>query len=90
MSTLEQQFQEAANFVKTWTPGKTIPTDRKLVCYGLYKQVLEGDVVGDRPNMLMWESRSKYDAWATNKGKGKEQAMQEYIEELERQKEEFK
>ena len=49
-----------------------------LKIYSLYKQATEGDVEGKRPGFTDMVGRAKYDAWATLKGKGVEEAMQEY------------
>ena len=54
-----------------------------LKIYSLYKQATEGDVEGKRPGFTDMVGRAKYDAWATLKGKGSEEAMQEYIDLIE-------
>ena len=54
-----------------------------LKIYSLYKQASEGDVEGKRPGFTDMVGRAKYDAWATLKGKGKDEAMQEYIDLIE-------
>mmetsp|Transcript_52435 Transcript_52435/g.103502 ORF Transcript_52435/g.103502 Transcript_52435/m.103502 type:complete len:90 (-) Transcript_52435:82-351(-) len=87
--SLEDKFKEATESVKTMTFSKTVPTDRKLILYSLFKQANDGDVTGTQPSMIFWEQRSKWDAWATQKGKDRETCMQEYIDELEKQKAEF-
>jgi len=43
-------------------------------------QATVGDIQGDRPGMLSFEARAKYDAWAKIKGMSKEEAMQAYID----------
>ena len=43
-------------------------------------QATVGDVTGDRPGMLSFEARAKYDAWAKLAGMTKEEAMQGYID----------
>merc|ERR1712167_498654 len=62
---------------------------QKLELYGLYKQATVGDVTGSQPWAVQLEARAKWDAWNAIKGMSKEQAMQEYIDECLRQKEEF-
>ena len=54
-----------------------------LKIYSLYKQASEGDVEGKRPGFTDMVGRAKYDAWATLKGKGTDEAMQEYIDLIE-------
>ena len=51
-----------------------------LKIYSLYKQSTEGDVQGKRPGFTDMVGRAKYDAWATVKGKSKDEAMQEYAD----------
>jgi diazepam-binding inhibitor (GABA receptor modulating acyl-CoA-binding protein) len=51
-----------------------------LTLYALYKQATEGDVEGKRPGFTDMVGRAKYDAWSAIKGKGGEEAMQEYID----------
>lgn len=63
--------------------------DEKLKCYGLFKQATIGDVSGDRPGMLYFESRAKYDAWASRMGMTKEEAMAAYIAEVDAQHEKY-
>jgi diazepam-binding inhibitor (GABA receptor modulator, acyl-CoA-binding protein) len=49
--------------------------------YSLYKQSTEGDVNVDPPaNPFDFVSRAKFEAWSGLKGKSKEEAMQEYID----------
>ena len=42
----------------------------------LLHQATVGDVTGDRPGMLSFEARAKYDAWAKLAGMSKAEAMQ--------------
>jgi acyl-CoA-binding protein len=51
-----------------------------LQLYSLYKQATEGDVEGKRPGFSDMVGRAKWDAWNAVKGKGKDEAMQEYID----------
>ena len=60
--------------------------DTLLVIYSLYKQSTQGDVSGKRPGMLDCVGRAKYDAWAKLKGRSNDQAMQDYIDLVERLK----
>lgn len=54
-----------------------------LKIYSLYKQATEGDVEGKRPGFTDMVGRAKYDAWAEQKGKSADAAMQEYIDLIE-------
>mmetsp|Transcript_62339 Transcript_62339/g.176378 ORF Transcript_62339/g.176378 Transcript_62339/m.176378 type:complete len:95 (-) Transcript_62339:254-538(-) len=87
--TLEEQFTKAAEYIKGTTFSKTVPNDRKLILYGFFKQVNEGDVQGERPGMLYFEAKSKWDAWDAIKGTDKETCMKGYVVEVNKQCEEF-
>ena len=50
-----------------------------LQLYSFYKQATQGDANGEAPNMFDFVAKAKYEAWASLKGKTKEEAMQEYI-----------
>lgn len=54
--------------------------DQLLELYGFYKQATEGDVTGSRPGLLDLKGRAKFDAWASRKGLGKDEAMKKYID----------
>lgn len=77
MSDLQAQFDQAAVDVER-LPRK--PDNNTLLkLYSLYKQATAGDVTGSRPGGFDLEGELKYDAWAKQKGKTQETAMQEYI-----------
>lgn len=79
MSTdLQSRFQQAAEDSKKLSKRPDNNTLLKL--YSLYKQSTVGDISGSRPGGIDMESKFKYDAWARLKGKGKDAAMQEYID----------
>ncbi len=79
MSTdLPARFQQAADDSKKLPKRPDNNTLLKL--YSLYKQATAGDVSGSRPGGFDMEGKMKYDAWARQKGKSKETAMQEYID----------
>ncbi len=75
---LTEDFEAAAARSKQLT---TRPSNEVLLqMYSLYKQASEGDVTGSRPGMMDFKGRAKYDAWAKLKGKGQEDAKQEYVD----------
>lgn len=76
MSDLKKQFEAAAAASKSLKerPGN----DTMLKLYALFKQATVGDVEGKRPGFSDMVGRAKYDAWATTKGTGTEDAMREY------------
>ena len=74
---LKEQFEAASEKVNTLTKR---PTNGELLnLYGLYKQGTEGDVNGPKPGMFDIKGNAKYKAWEVLKGKGKEEAQQEYV-----------
>jgi acyl-CoA-binding protein len=75
--TLENDFAGAQVRVKNLSAAPS--TDKLLELYGLYKQATTGDVDGNRPGMMDFKGRAKYDAWAGRKGMAKEEAMRAYI-----------
>lgn len=82
---LKQQFEQAAADSKNLSSKPS--NDILLKLYSLYKQSTEGDVSGDEPsNPFDFVGRAKYDAWAGQKGKLTEAAMQEYIDLVEKLK----
>ncbi|MCF6185307.1 MAG: acyl-CoA-binding protein [Bacteroidales bacterium] len=70
-------FEEAVKKSKTLTERPS--NDVLLKLYALYKQVTEGNVKGERPGGFDFKGAAKYDAWAEQKGKNKEDAANEYI-----------
>ncbi|WP_343703087.1 acyl-CoA-binding protein [Chitinophaga sp.] len=76
---LQQQFEEAVAASKTLSSKPD--NDILLQLYSLYKQATEGDINIEPPaNMFDFVGKAKYDAWNNLKGKGKEEAMQQYID----------
>ena len=77
-ANLQSRFQQAAEDSKKLPKRPDNNTLLKL--YSLYKQATTGDVTGSRPGGFDMEGKMKYDAWAKQKGKAREAAMQEYID----------
>lgn len=81
MSDLKARFEQALADSKL-LPSK--PDNSTLLqIYSLFKQGSVGDVQGDRPGMMDFVARAKYDAWAGLKGKTHEAAQQAYIDLIE-------
>ena len=57
--------------------------EMKLKMYALYRQAKDGDAQGKRPGFTDPVGRFKYDAWASVKGLSREEAMRQYIAEIE-------
>ena len=81
MAELKAAFDKAVKESKE-LPEK--PDNQTLLqIYSLYKQAIEGDNEGKRPGFTDMVGRVKFDAWAGLKGKGGDEAMQEYIDLIE-------
>lgn len=86
MADLQSRFEAAVDKVRNAPEdGDFKPSnDYRLRMYALYRQAVDGDVQGKKPGMLNPIARYKWQAWAAMQGKESEQAMQEYIAEVER------
>ncbi|MEO7393402.1 MAG: acyl-CoA-binding protein [Chitinophagaceae bacterium] len=76
---LKEEFEQAAIESKTLSekPGN----EMLLQLYSLYKQASIGDINTESPsNPFDFVATAKYNAWLTLKGKTTEEAMNEYIE----------
>ena len=79
---LTTQFEAAAAQAKQTKRRPDNATLLKL--YSYYKQASEGDVQGERPGAFDFVAGAKYDAWAKLKGMTRDEAMQNYIKQVER------
>lgn len=84
MSDLKQQFEQAVEKVRnapadgSFKPGN----EYKLRMYALYRQATDGDAKGKRPGLFDPVARFKYDAWDGLKGTSRDEAMRQYIAEV--------
>lgn len=60
------------------------PNDVLLDLYGLFKQATAGDVTGEKPGMFDFKGAAKYDAWEKRRGMTGDEAMQGYIDLVDR------
>ncbi|SEL73836.1 Acyl-CoA-binding protein [Chitinophaga rupis] len=75
---LQQQFEAAVANSKTLSEKPS--NEILLQLYSLYKQATEGDVNIPPPeNFFDIAGKAKHEAWTGQKGKAKEQAMEEYV-----------
>lgn len=72
----QELFEKAQANLKTLTEEPDV--DVKLQIYALFKQATIGDIQGNRPGMMDFTGRAKYDAWAKVKGISKEEAQLKY------------
>ncbi len=80
--SLEEDFEAAADRVKDLSSRPDNST--LLDLYALYKQGTDGDVSGKRPSRLKIKARAKYDAWNDRSGTSREEAMQQYVDLVDR------
>ena len=78
MADLKSRFEQAIADSKN-LPEK--PDNMTLLrIYALYKQASSGDADGKRPGFSDMVGRAKWDAWNAVKGKGADEAMQDYVD----------
>ena len=80
---IKEQFKNAVEEVELL---KDRPSNETLlILYSLFKQATEGDNVKLPPeNPFDFVAKAKYEAWLSLKGKTNEEAMQEYIDLVEK------
>jgi acyl-CoA-binding protein len=84
MNDLKSRFEAAAQEAQR-LPKK--PDNQTLLqLYAFYKQASVGDISGKRPGFMDMVGQAKYDAWSKMKGMTKEDAMQAYIDLVEKLK----
>lgn len=82
--SITAQFEEAVKNANSLTER---PSNEDLLkIYGLYKQATEGDNNTERPGGFDFKAAAKYNAWANLKGISNEEAMQQYIDLINRLK----
>ena len=79
---LKAKFEAATVAAKQTKKRPDNPTLLKL--YSYYKQATEGDAKGDRPGGFDFVGGAKHDAWSKLKGMSKDEAMQNYIKQVEK------
>ncbi len=81
MSDLQAEFDAiVARVQENAEKMNGLPDDKKLEIYSLFKQASVGDVNTDRPGMLDFKGKAKWDAWSAKKGMSQDDAKREYIE----------
>ncbi|KAF9451913.1 acyl-CoA-binding protein [Macrolepiota fuliginosa MF-IS2] len=82
--TIQAQFEKATSIVQSLPKnGPVRPSqDDQLHFYSHYKQATIGDVNTNRPGMLDFVGKAKWDAWKEVEGKSKEDAQKEYVKKL--------
>jgi len=79
---LKALFEEASKQSKS-LPDQS--NENLLLLYSLFKQASEGDISIEKPtNMFDFKGIAKFNAWEVLKGMSKEEAMQKYVDLVER------
>ncbi|KMV32231.1 acyl-CoA-binding protein [Photobacterium swingsii] len=82
MADLKANFEQAQKDVKQLTQR---PSNNELLAlYSLFKQATDGDVHGKRPGMFDFKGAAKYEAWEKLQGMNADDAMQKYVEIVEK------
>ena len=79
---VKAQFEAAAAAAKKTKKKPDNATLLKL--YSYYKQATDGDVAGARPGGLDFVGGAKHDAWSKLKGMSKDEAMQNYVKQVDK------
>ena len=79
---LKAKFEAAAAAAKQTKKKPDNATLLKL--YSYYKQATEGDITGNRPGGFDFVGGAKYDAWAKLKGSSQDEAMTNYVKQVEK------
>ena len=80
MSNLNELFEKAQKDVKSLAEKPS--NDTLLELYSLYKQGTDGDIQGDKPGFFDFVGVSKYDAWEKLKGMSNDEAIQNYVDKV--------
>ena len=76
MSDVKAQFDQAVVAARQLTKKPDNATLLKI--YALYKQATGGDVKGERPESFNFVEAAKFDAWESEQGTSKDDAMKAY------------
>jgi diazepam-binding inhibitor (GABA receptor modulator, acyl-CoA-binding protein) len=79
---LKAKFETAAAAAKQTKKKPDNATLLKL--YSYYKQATDGDTKGERPGGFDFVGGAKYDAWSKLKGMSKDEAMTNYIKQVDK------
>jgi len=72
-----KEFLIAAETVKKLSEKPN--NDELKILYGFYKQAVVGDCNTDKPGMLNFTEKAKWESWNSNKGMSKYNAEVQYI-----------
>jgi diazepam-binding inhibitor (GABA receptor modulator, acyl-CoA-binding protein) len=76
--SLDAEFEAAVDSISNKV-NKTMSDEELKEIYSLYKQATVGDINTERPGMLDFKGKAKWDAWNGKKGMSQEEAKQKYV-----------
>jgi acyl-CoA-binding protein len=79
---IKAKFEAAAGAAKQTKKKPDNATLLKL--YSYYKQATDGDAKGERPGGFDFVGGAKHDAWSKLKGMSKDEAMQNYVKQVDK------
>ena len=82
MTEINSRFEQAAAMAKSL--AEKPDNDTLLQLYALFKQGSSGDVAGEKPGFFDFVATAKYEAWEKLQGLSQDDAMQKYINLVER------
>merc|ERR1712066_849298 len=71
-------FEEAVDIVSN-KMNKTLSNDELKEIYALYKQATVGDINTERPGMLDFKGKAKWDSWKSKEGISQDDAKEKYM-----------
>merc|ERR1739847_207836 len=71
-------FEDAVDIVSN-KMNKTLSNDELKEIYALYKQATVGDINTERPGMLDFKGKAKWDSWKSKEGISQDEAKEKYI-----------
>jgi len=79
--SLQEEFEAIVKRVQENADAMLkLSDDKKLEVYALFKQATVGDTNTERPGMLDFKGKAKWDAWNGKKGTTQDEARQQYID----------
>ncbi|CCF72696.1 diazepam-binding inhibitor (GABA receptor modulator) [Babesia microti strain RI] len=76
---MEETFKTAVEHIRHAT-YISVSNQDKLLLYAYYKQAMVGNCNVDKPGLLDFTGRAKWDAWNSVSGKSKQEAMDAYVQ----------
>ena len=86
VTELTSKFEACVDIVQNGTAAKKPTQEEKLEFYALFKQATQGDAPDKKPSFFDMVAFAKWTAWDKLRGQSQEQAMQTYVDRVEKEK----